>query len=674
MASPAGRTNTGWLTDRHSGRALAAALALIAQPLIAQPLYAQDRSTDPQLEALIPDSAVANPEGWAKAQAASPSAEAQLDPSSPMAQLSDFSLPWPDDDMALPTLVSLEPDSDVAAALAVQEQIDPLTLRESGDASNLSGQIALVFPPDAAAFPERGAFETRFTALSTTLTLSQGKDDTLAQLAVRAKADRTLLQRLLTIYGYYDGEVFQTVGGAEPGVEAADLAGRVRFDIIPGARFRFGVVNLADLPATGSDFALLRDSFPIKAGDPLYSDAIIAARAGLDTALGENGYAFARLGEPDLLVDHRREEGDLTMPVTPGGKYRFGRVESDLPRYLSGDHLADIARFNPGDVYRRSQVEDLRRAILATGLVSSVTVTPREIRKPAGDAPGEVALDVALAKAPLRTIAGAVGYDSGDGFRVEASWEHRNIFPPEGLLRLRGIAGTKEQLAGVTFRRNNFRGRDQVLTIDLYADNATRDAYEARTLALSSTFEKLTTLIFQKPWVWSVGFEVLASAEREGRVSGVATPRMTYVVGALPLRAAFDSSDDLLDPSKGFRAALRVSPEISRVSGKTSHYARVQADVSLYQPMGGSVVLAARARLGDYPGHRHRQYRAFAAVLCRRRRISARLWLSADRPAQRLGQSQRRARAERIFAGGAGQDRDVRRGAVAGAVHRCRRG
>jgi len=276
------------------------------------------------------------------------------------------------------------------------------------------------------------------------------------------------------------------------------------------------------------------------------------------------------VGDPDLLVDHKRAEGDLTIPTEPGGKYRFGAVVSRNPRFLSSRHLQDIARFKRGQIYQRTDQEDLKRAILATGLVSSVTVTPREVTPPPPPTPGapaptgEVALDVGLVSGPLRTIAGQVGYDTADGFRLEASWEHRNFFPPEGMLRLRGIAGTKEQLVGTTVRWNNWHGRDQVLTLDLYGNTVNRDAYMARTVAFTATFEKLTTLLFQKPWVWSVGLETLATQERESAVSGQTVPRNTFFVAALPLRGAIDRSDDLLDPTRGWRAALRVSPEISK--------------------------------------------------------------------------------------------------------------
>ncbi len=501
----------------------------------------------------------------------------------------------------MPQLAPLEPDPDLQLALdqGASEVETPSTV---DPVSQLSQRLALVFPSEIAAMPERAELESRFRALSTLEQLAGGESDNIAQVAVRARSDKLLLERLLRIYGYYDAQVMQSVGGIEIGRAPSAGEVKVRFDIVPGPHYRFGAIALGELAETGPDFPSLRTAFEIAPGDPLYSDKIVTEIADLDVALGENGFAFAKLGEPDLLVDHHREEGDLTLPLTPGGKYRFGEVISDDLRFLSGKHLETIARFNRGDIYKRSEMDDLRRAILATGLVSSAAVTPRETAAPSAGQAGTVALDVTLARAPLRTIAGAAGYDSGDGFRVEASWEHRNLFPPEGMLRVRAVAGTKEQLVGVTFRRNNFRGRDQVLTFDLYADNVNRDAYAARTIALRGSFEKLSTLIFQKPFTWSAGFEALLSDEREATVVGAPTVRRTYKIGAVPLRVAFDGSDDLLDPKRGLRAALRISPEVSWQDGNSSTYARLQADASFYLQAGGGIVVAARVRLGSIPG------------------------------------------------------------------------
>lgn len=517
-----------------------------------------------------------------------------------MAEDGQIRLPWPDETFVIPKLVSLEPDPDIAAALAA-EAAAPLPQRIEGELVRLSPRLALVFPNDPAVMPMRRAFADRFAALSTVKRLSGEGEDNVAQLSARARTDGNLLRRLLRIYGYYDGEVVQTIGAVEPGGDMA-ASPAVRFDISPGARYKFGAIELGDLPTTGSDYPALRTAFGIQSGDPLDNDRIVASQSSLDTALGESGYAFAKLGEPELVADHLREEGDLSLPVVNGGRYRFSGVVSNLPDFLPGKHLESIARFDTGDLYRRSQVDDLRKAIIATGLVSSVSLTPRQVAPPQGEVPGEVALDVSLTKAPLRTVAGAIGYDSGEGFRVEASWEHRNLFPPEGMLRLRGVAGTKEQLAGITFRRNNFRGRDQVLTFDLYGNAVKRLAYVAKTVAFSATFEKLTTLIFQKPWVWSAGLEAVATNEREGDVQGISAPTQTYYVIALPLRAALDTSDNLLDPARGARAALRVSPEFSLSAGRNVGYVRIQADASAYLPVGKAAVLAARVRFGSIPG------------------------------------------------------------------------
>ena len=615
------------------GGALSAVLAgLLAAGLALSPVGAAAQDAEPELKDLIPDTAVADPEGWAKDTTAGNAGLAvpaiAVDPASPLAELPGFALPWPDTLAQPPALASLPPEPDVAAALAEAAANPEPDGTIQGEEIKVADHLVLVFPANLATFPERAAFLDRFRALSTLKKLDTDKDS-IAQVAARARADRDLITRLLRIYGYYDAIVTQTVGNpdvkggelveAPRNGEAQDIA--VRFDVVPGDRYRFGAIDLGNLAAAGPDYAPLRAGFGINTGDLLDNDRIVAGRDKLDTDLGETGYAFAKVGVPDLLVDHKRGEGDLTVPVEPGGKYAFGHVVSGNPQFLSSRHLERIARFKTGDLYRRTEQEDLKRAILATGLVSSVTVTPRAVTAPTvaqavaptvapGAAPaaapgqlGEVALDVGLVPGPLRTIAGLIGYESGDGARVEASWEHRNFFPPEGMLRVRGIAGTKEQLLGTTLRWNNFRARDQVLTLDVYADTVARTAYNARTVAFTATFEKLTTLLFQKPWVWSVGLETLATNERESSVSGQSVPRNTYFVAALPMRVAFDTSDNLLDPTRGWRTALKLSPEVSKQQdGPTVTYARVQFDASTYKPVGSKVVLAGRVRLGMISG------------------------------------------------------------------------
>jgi len=444
------------------------------------------------LEELIPDEAVAQPQVWAAQGEAPEGGDQAPQPSDQtrepaVAAPESEELAWPASDEALEPPAPLMPEQLPAFAKSTAEAAAPLVDSET---VKLGSALELRLPEN---FPVRDEFVKRFSALSTIQKL-QSSDENAAQLSARAREDEKLLDQLLRSYGYYDAYVFHTLAGSANGNGSPS----VRFEIQPGSQFHFGEIDLGHLDQAVAEQDAIRSAFAIHRGDPVLSDWIVSERQKLADALGEAGYAFAKVGEPSLLIDHDRTEADLTLPVEPEGNYEFGKVASLEPEFLSSRHLSSLTRFGPGDTFRRSDEADLRRAILATGLVSSVQITPRKVVAPTGGAPGVVDLDVDMAPAPLRSVAAGIGYGTGEGFQLSGSWEHRNLLPPEGMLRLRGILGTREQLTAITFRRNNLGGRDRVLTIDLSARSENWDAYEARTGSATATFERKSTMLFQK--------------------------------------------------------------------------------------------------------------------------------------------------------------------------------
>ena len=580
----------------RTSTALAAALALVASPLAAQ-----ERQDTPNLEDLIPDSAVENPEEWAAegvpvGDEADARAQQPLGPDAPMAEMPLVTVPWPED-IDLPQLAPLEPAEDEIEFVQFEDQIPRIT---TGSEERISDEMVLVFPTERSLFPERDEFLDRFESLSTIQDLED--DDNMARLAAQAREDEALLTQLLQVYGYFDAQVIRTVGSIDPTTEVELDRPAVRFDIVPGERYLVGAIDLGDLEATGEQYPALRRSYDIEVGDPISLDSIEKEQIDLDVALGESGYPFAEIDAPSLLVDHARSEGDIAMPVRPGGRYLFGGVISSDPEFLSSRHLTRIARWDEGDIYRRSDEMDLRRAMLATGLLGSVELTPVVVQEPTATEPGVVDIEAELTQAPLRTLAGSIGFGTEEGIRLEGSWEHRNLFPPEGMLRVRGILGTQEQLAGVTFRKNNFRGRDRILTVDAFASTIDYDAYDARTASLIATYERVSTLLFQKNFSWSVGLELVATQESERDAQGRTLDRENYFIAALPLYAQLDNSDDLLDPTEGWRLSGRLSPEISENEGVQSFYLRSQVDASYYQSVGENTVLAGRVRVASIPG------------------------------------------------------------------------
>ena len=563
--------------------------------------------------------APATPSPAAAVPATTPATGTTLDPNSPMAALPDLGVDWPDlakPDAALGTLPVDQPGQapPIAAPPPVTTEVTgtQTTIDASGDRRyvvTLEGIEGLVAP----------GLRERFDAASS-LHQDAGKPANVAQIDRRARADADLLGDLLRAYGYYDAEVDTRIGA-----QAVPVTGAPRLQVTlaatPGPPYSFASIALPGLSATGADAAALTKAFGVHDGDPVDADTLNAGIAALKTALGARGYAFATVADPNIEIDHATHRATLSLAVDPGRQMRFGAFHLIGAKHVFGPkHVQLISRLHPGDRYNAALIEDLRRALIQTGLVSVAQVTPIRTADPQ-----VFDLDVHLEAAPPRTVsasfgyvtgprttagelgylttstAGTLGYGSGQGVTSEVDWTHRNLFPPEGSLTLRGVLGTQEQLASAVFRRNNFRARDQALVTQLTVDHLNVPAFEARTVDLAADIERQTNIIFQKTWIYSYGVELAASDERDEIQSTGQSRRRTYYIAAIPLSLSYDGSDDLLNPTKGYRLSAHVSPEIS-FRGKPFEYVRIQLDGAAYQPLGDHLVFAERIRLGSIQG------------------------------------------------------------------------
>jgi translocation and assembly module TamA len=515
---------------------------------------------------------------------------AEIDPSAPLDAMPDLGVEWPD---------LGKPDPLPDAALEAAVPATPQTAEEKADEARVEGDAVLVEDGGAArryrvslagleAIEGGAKIATDFNAQSALVEGRKGQANA-AQIDRRTRADVELLAELLRAQGFYDAEV-------EPGLAVGKSEIAIVLKARPGARYRFETVDLPGLDAAGSEAAALRNIFAVKAGDAVVAEQVIAAGTALKIALGEQGFATATIGEQSIVLDSEQKVARLSLPVTPGPVGRFGAIRVTGAPPFSARHVGLIARFKKGDRFERSEVDDLRRALVATGLVALA-----EVKTVARDGGRAIDLDVHLDPAPARTIAGELGYGTGEGIRAEASWQHRNFFNPEGALTLRGVAGTQEQLAAVSFRRNNFTRRDEVLNAQALISHLDRDAYEAHTVSLSGGIERQSNFIWQKKWTWSLGGELIATRERDTIVSTGMERKRTFFIGAVPASLGYDGTDDLLDPTRGFRLLGRISPELS-FEGRGFGYARAQVDASAYRRVTDAVVLAGRVRLGTIAG------------------------------------------------------------------------
>jgi translocation and assembly module TamA len=510
----------------------------------------------------------------ASAQSANPPGN-ELDPESPMAAMPGIGVDWPKMETAEPSLPN-SPDEAAETLHHATEIVGERRYRIVLEGLDVAGKTVVV---------------DRFNTVST-LKAGEGKPANVAQIDRRAREDANLLGDILRADGYYDADVETSVEGGD----VAQLVVRLRAE--PGPVYRFSEVQVTGLEETGDRQQALRAVFAVNPQDAVDADNVVQGETDLADTIRKQGYPFAKVGEPELVVDHDARTASLKMHVEPGGQRNFGQIVlsgSRLP--FDARHVARIARFRSGEIFDQSKLDDLRRAIVATGLVSQARVTP----VPAED-PRLANVAVALEPAKLRTIAAEAGYGTGEGIRAEVSWTHRNLIRPEGAVTVRGVAGTREQYLGGILRQSNFRTRDQVLNARIEASHVNRSAYQARTLDIGAGIERQTNILWQKKWTWSLGAELVASSERDAtRIAS--SPRRTFFIGAFPASLNYDGSDDLLDARKGFRIGLRVSPEVSQQAG-TFTYVRGQFDGSYYLPAGNKVVMAGRVRVGTILGAR----------------------------------------------------------------------
>jgi translocation and assembly module TamA len=500
----------------------------------------------------------------------------ELDPAAPLDPLPDLGVDWPD--MNAPDIQ--EPVATPETPVAAEERPVAIDVGEERRYSVVVEGLSGV-SDEATLF---NAFEEQ-----SALRKGRGQAANAAQIDRRSRADVDLLAELLRSRGYYDAVV-------EPRIETAENGLTVILAAEPGRQYTFQSVALPGLETAGEEAAALRKAFAVQAGDPVIAQDVIDAGTSLQVALGEQGFALAEIGEQQVEIDHQTHTASLVLPVTPGPLAHFGRFSVSGRPPFSARHIATLARFDPGDPFKRSEVNDLRRALIATGLVASadVRLTPSADRQ-------TVNVDVHLEPAPMRTIAGEVGYGTGEGIRAEASWQHRNFINPEGALTVRGVAGTKEQLAAVELRRSNFRRRDQVIDIQALASKTDYDAYRARTVRIGAFVERQSNIIWRKKWTYSLGTDLILTDERGVFDDPTNKETRTFKIAAVPAMLRYDGSNDLLDPTEGFRLGGTISPEISFRGGSFT-YARAQIDASAYHPVGKRTVLAGRVRLGTIIG------------------------------------------------------------------------
>jgi translocation and assembly module TamA len=447
-------------------------------------------------------------------------------------------------------------------------------------------------------------------------------------LARRMAADLNPLVDALWSQGYFNAEVALVVDGvtlkvgAEPDArlvraleshrnrDAVPIAVSVRPGPVFGLRdIAVSERGIAGAPAIANPAKVTR----LKPGDPATAAALRAAQAALVDNLRAQSRPLAKVVELRPVVDHAARIMDVTYVVEPGPVAGFGDVTIGKTDEIPPAVVRSFIYLEPGDPYSPKALTDTRRSIATIPAVASVRIREGDRL----DAAGNLPIFVDVTERPKRLIGFSARYSTIDGPAVKTYWEHRNLFGGAERLRLEGdiflaprIDGTKIRDIG-DFEKSDLGGRFGFSFLkpalggsryDWLLDGmATRQRVGTnRYGGYTARYGNVTTAIQRR---FSDTFSVSAGIEVERGQTSDVLGQVDYTLVGIPLSVKYDSTDSLLDPTRGFRATASVAPYPTFL-GSTVGLVQAKGAFSAYYALDEDAryVLAGRIGLGSISG------------------------------------------------------------------------
>jgi len=420
-------------------------------------------------------------------------------------------------------------------------------------------------------------------------------------LVLRARSDEDRLRTVLNSAGYYDGQVTITIDGKsldDPNLPQT-IANYASATPIPievtmtrGPLFHLGQVAVkGDVPAT--DMA----AFQLKSGAPARAEDVIAAGARLQSALLNDGYAFAKVSTPSAFENPAQHTIDVTYTVTTGPRVDIGPISVQGLRSVHQGFVQREMSLKPGEQYSPDKIESERQTLAGLHVFSSVQAQTAKQVGPDGRLP----VTFIVTEGPPRTVSFTAGYASDTGGTLGASWTHYNLFGGGEQLNLSatatGLGGSSTDglgyNIGATYTLPAFLRRDQSLSFNVGALKQNFDAYNQTALLAGTTL----TRKLDKHWSASVGLSgIIEQVEQENITRD-------YDLLQVPLTLKYDSTNSLFDPTKGIRATASITPTESFLE-PSAFFTIMQLSGSTYLDLTGKgrSIIALRGLVGSVQG------------------------------------------------------------------------
>jgi translocation and assembly module TamA len=448
-------------------------------------------------------------------------------------------------------------------------------------------------------------------------------------LVRRAEGDLAPMIDALWGAGYYNAKLTVEVAGvplklgqtAPPNVARAAESFRAReavpIKVIaePGPLFHLRTVSVTNA-RTGRSFVeeeLPARTIKLRSGGDARAADIRAAEAALVDYFRAQSFPLAKIGKVTPVVFHELEVVDVDIRVDTGPEAPFGPVSVSGKSEVDPRVVRSFIYIEPGDPYSPQAVATSRKSVLKLPAISSVRMNEAERL----DANGQLPIDAEVTDRKKQVIGLSARYSTLDGPALQAYWQHRNLFGGGESLRLQGdlfvpprtnssaIDNLKQfelgDLGGrfkATFIKPALGGSRNDLLLDgmVEKDNTGGDiygGYSSKRVTGSAAIRHRFTDAF------SAQFGVTGDKGMTSDSLGTVDYQLYGVTGAV----TYDSTDRLLDPTKGFRATASATA-YPAFFGSSVGIFESKAQASTYYALDDDAryILAGRVGLGSVTG------------------------------------------------------------------------
>jgi translocation and assembly module TamA len=457
------------------------------------------------------------------------------------------------------------------------------------------GTFLWAFAPAAAAAEEM-AYEVAFIglegdvpsddlkAVSRLLELRERPPSSLAGLRRRAEEDVERFREVLRANAFYAAEVSYAID------EVVGNKHRVVMTVNAGPQYKLKHVEIRAEPPSGAPDPVpqARAVLGLEPGMAGEAAAIVAAERRMLAAFAAHGYPYAK-AERRVTVDHsdRRMTAVYTVATGPFGK--FGATTISGLKDLNESYIRHLLEWQPGETFDIRKLEDTRKNLRDSGLFSVVTVT----NAPAPAPDGTIPIEIRATERLKRTIGIGATASTSEGVGVKAFWRHRNLWGGGEQLGVTVEVGTVRQGGYVDLRLPNALGHRRDFVIESKALHQEPDGFESTEAGVTGRVEQK----FSDVYTGSAGLGYEYSDVEDNR------GRNIFNLVSLPLELRRDASNDLLDPTKGDRTTLALTP-YQGVAGSNVQFVVGKVTESAYLPLttDRGMVLAGWAQLGTIMG------------------------------------------------------------------------